>query len=153
MSARIALCLVVSGIAACQREPAIVIRFEPADLAGKDLAKPHDLAPRDLSSRDAAVAEAKKETAKTACKVDADCVLFTDDCCDCANGGKQHAIAKNDVAAHRAKREASCKDVMCSMMVANDPTCAKRPACVAGACAMRDARPDEIKRRVGPPPR
>ena len=85
------------------------------------------------------------------CIGDADCVIIPDGCCDCANGGKEHAVAKRDEAKLRASQRASCKDVMCAMMMSTDRTCGKRPACEAGACAMRDARPDEIKRRIPPP--
>ena len=159
MSARIVLCLFVLGVAACQKEPAIVIKFEPADLAGRDLAKPRDLAGGDAATKvePAAHEESAGKAGKTApaaqaaCTTDADCVIIPDGCCDCANGGKEHAVAKRDEAKLRAAQRASCKDVMCTMMVSTDPTCGKRPACRAGACTMRDARPDEIKRHVGRP--
>jgi len=164
MSARIAMCLFVLGIAACQREPAIVIKFEPADLAGRDLMKPRDLAaPLDGAAAKIEQPEQNESVGKTAkstktavakkseCAADADCVIVPDGCCDCANGGKEHAVAKRDEAKLRAAQRAACKDVMCTMMVSTDRTCGKRPACVDGACAMRDARPDEMKRRLPAP--
>jgi hypothetical protein len=153
MSARIALCLVVLGMGACQREPAIVIRFEPSDLAGRDLAKPRDLGvPPDGAVK--AVAEKKtatKSETPAQCASDADCVIIPDGCCDCANGGKEHAVAKRDEAKLRAAQRASCKDVMCTMMMSTDPTCGKRPVCVDSACTMRNVRSDDVKRRLPPP--
>jgi hypothetical protein len=64
-----------------------------------------------------------------------------EDCCDCANGGRQHAIAKAQQAASKAARTKRCKGVMCTLMLSVDPTCGKRPDCVEGQCVMVDKKP------------
>jgi hypothetical protein len=137
----------------CEREPAIVVRFDPADLAGRDLSRARDLGATDAATgaasgapRDAgASAAAKKLAPAMACATDADCVLVTDGCCDCANGGKQRAVPKR---APRPAADPACKEVMCTMMMSTDPSCGKRAACLEHACAMREARPDELPRHL-----
>ena len=57
------------------------------------------------------------------CKAAADCVVEPLDCCDCANGGKQHAIAKKTAAAAKSAHAAKCKAQMCTMMLSTDPSC------------------------------
>ncbi|MCA1665611.1 MAG: hypothetical protein LC659_15310, partial [Myxococcales bacterium] len=74
------------------------------------------------------------------CKVAADCVIEPVDCCDCANGGKQHAIAKKAAAAAKAARAGRCKGKMCTMMLSTDPSCGQRAQCVEGACVMAAAK-------------
>jgi len=150
----LSLCLFAG---ACEREPAIVIRFDPVDLSGRDLQKARDLA----TARDAATPTdlALQPTAKIApvfgagamrCHAEKDCVIVPDGCCGCANGGKQAAALQRDEKSLRATQRAQCKDVMCTMMVSNDPTCGKRAACVEGSCAMRDAGPSEKPRKLRP---
>ncbi len=124
--------LTLLALAGCHEEPTIVIKFEPNDMGGRppavDLAKAP--APADL-----AVA-AKKEKGKPECKVAADCVVEPSDCCDCANGGKQHAIPKKQAAASKAARAERCKNTVCTMMLSTDPSCGQRAACVDGACVL-----------------
>jgi len=159
----------------CSREPAIVIRFDAFDMAGRgDLARATAAPPSSPDAAlafppDAAVAAGKprpkaeagkvdapspiaKEAplkAEAQCKGDADCVIVPDGCCSCANGGKQRAARKIEADALRAAQREACKDVMCTMMVSTDPTCGKRAACVEGACAMRAAKAEE-QRKIGP---
>jgi hypothetical protein len=139
----------VVGGAGCREEPTIVIKFEPNDMSGgkrADLgtvataaAKPADLgaAPADL-----AVAAKKGPAGKTQkgaaaeCKVAADCVIEPIECCDCANGGKQHVVTKKVAVATRAARAAKCKTAVCTMMLSTDPSCGQRADCVDGACVM-----------------
>jgi hypothetical protein len=132
--------VVLIAAAACQREPAVIIRFDASDMAGRDLAKAADLTLPQGGAIDLAgapAAEAKKAEAKgPACKVDADCAAITDGCCDCANGGKLRVVAKKEEAKLVKAQRAGCKDVMCTMAVSNDPTCDKRAACVDGACTL-----------------
>ncbi len=146
------------GLVACEREPAIIVRFDPTDLASvRDLGRP---VPGDAAAPVAAAVEVKSKlegkpsaSAKSAeCKLDADCVIVPDGCCGCANGGKQRGAAKKDEAALRAAQRTACKDVMCTMMVSTNPSCGKRATCLAGVCAMRDARPDERPRKLGSAP-
>jgi hypothetical protein len=128
---------VFCGLVGCREEPTIVIKFEPNDLAGT--AKPRDLATApDLAT--AAVEKKappeKKKGAPAECKAAADCVLEPLDCCDCANGGKQHAISKKVAAATKAARAEKCKSTMCTMMLSTDPSCGQRADCVDGQCVM-----------------
>jgi hypothetical protein len=137
------------AVAGCREEPTIVIKFEPNDLAGKSVASPSTGKPGDMAALAAAAAApdlgvAKKPAAptkaegKTAaeCKVAADCVVEPLDCCDCANGGKQHAIAKRQAAAAKAARAERCKTAVCTMMLSTDPSCGQRADCVDGRCVM-----------------
>jgi hypothetical protein len=139
--------LFVAGLSAgCREEPTIVIKFEPNDMTGHlaasaAAAKPADLAaapkPADMAL---AAVEKKKPPAKAECKTAADCVVEPVECCDCANGGKQHAIAKKLAAASKAARAEKCKAKMCTMMLSTDPSCGQRADCVDGACVMAAAK-------------
>lgn len=142
---------------ACEREPAIVIRFDLVDLSGRDLQRSRDLAaPNDAASApDAATAPAARVApvpASARCHADADCVLVPDGCCGCANGGKQVPALAREQKKLVAAQHAQCKDVMCTMMVSNDPTCGKRVGCIEGSCVMREARPSEQPRKLRPTP-
>ncbi len=138
-------------VAGCREEPTIVIKFEPNDLAGRaatptpGVARPGDLGaaaattPPDLgAAKTAAPAtkEGKKKGGGGECKVAADCVVVPLECCDCANGGKQHAISKKRAAAEKASRAEKCKTAVCTMMLSTDPSCGQRADCVDGACVM-----------------
>jgi hypothetical protein len=139
------LWMVPLWLVACRDEPTIVIKFEPNDMTAAAAARAPSVdaapavaapkAPADLG------AAAKGPIAlvpdkKSECKTAADCVVEPAECCDCANGGKQHAIPKSRAAASKAARAKRCVDVACTMMLSTDPTCGMRPDCVAGACAM-----------------
>lgn len=133
------------GLGACQREPAIVVRFEPPDLAGRDLARPHDLA---LATADAGEVAAKAAAAAKlgpVCRADAECVLVLDGCCDCANGGSLVPALKRNDAKLAAAHRAACKSQMCTMMIGTDAQCGLRAACVQGHCGSRAARADELR--------
>jgi hypothetical protein len=138
---RLAAVIAVLSVAlvGCREEPSIVIKFEPNDMTGHVVAaaKPADLAtapaPADLAA--AAVVE-KKKPAKAECKTAADCVVEPLECCDCANGGKQHAIPKKLAAASKAARAEKCKTKMCTMMLSTDPSCGQHADCVDGQCVM-----------------
>jgi hypothetical protein len=123
---RAALLCFVLCLVGCEREPAIVIRFEPQDLAGRDLSRPQDLAGIRVDA--ARPADNGKE-----CQKDADCVVVADDCCDCKNGGRQHAQHK----ALPKPSRAGCADVLCTAMMSPDASCGKKPACVAHACILK----------------
>jgi hypothetical protein len=128
----------LSGCSGCHEEPTIVIRFEPTDADVKPspavvIASPSPT-PATPSPGPAHVPPVKH--AKKECKVDADCAVVPDDCCDCANGGRQQAIPKKQVATHQAERGKRCGKVMCTMMFSTDPTCGMRAACAAGQCTM-----------------
>jgi hypothetical protein len=127
----------------CHEEPPIVIKFEPADLAGKAAAA--------ATVADAGAAAAKPTEAGAVakaptpapakkgapeCKTAADCEVAAVECCDCANGGKQQSVTHAAAAQLKKDREKKCKDTMCTMMVSTDPTCGKRPDCVEGQCTM-----------------
>ena len=127
----LSLC-VAAALSGCKEDPAIVIRFEPPDLAG--------------SKMDAAVAVVAPRAADAECEKDADCTVEVDGCCDCANGGKQKAVSMKH---HKAAPSEPC-DSACTMMISTDPSCGKLAACLDGACTLRDARPrtGEVKPKV-----
>ena len=72
------------------------------------------------------------------CRKDADCVLVPDDCCSCAEGGKQHALPKSRRDAYQAERKSRCAGTMCPQMMSTDPSCAQQAVCRAGACQLAD---------------
>ena len=143
MTRAVIILSLLSCFVGCREEPTIVIKFEPNDMA--KVARPADMTvaaaakPADLAVAAAPTAEKKKGKAAE-CKVAADCVLEPLDCCDCANGGKQHAIAKKAAAAAKAARAERCKAQMCTMMLSTDPSCGQRADCVDGACVMAAAK-------------
>ena len=86
---------------------------------------------------------ARKAPASTDdCKTDKDCVLVPDDCCPCAEGGKQHAIPKKGKDAYEKDRKKRCTDTACTESVSTDPSCSQRPFCGAGICELGDAPAD-----------
>src|SRR5437870_1347439 len=116
-------------LCACHEEPTIVIKFEPNDLSTAATAtsrkptapavsdggaRPHDAGSRAV---DKAPISAAPECAHTA-----DCVVVPEECCDCANGGQQHAVPKARARALRAEQMKKCKGIMCTMMLSTDPT-------------------------------
>jgi hypothetical protein len=134
----VSLAVCVGG---CREEPTIVIKFEPNDMVGAHKAadmssaapKPADLAVAVLEKRPL---PDKKKGVPAECKAAADCVLEPMECCDCANGGKQHAIAKKLAAASKKARAEKCKARMCTMMLSTDPSCGQHADCVDGQCVM-----------------
>jgi hypothetical protein len=93
----------------------------------------------------AVVAEAKKgraakpaPTGSADCKTDADCVMVTDECCSCNQGGKQRAIPKKEKAAYEKDRKKRCAETECAEMMSQDPTCTQHAFCAAGICELTD---------------
>ncbi|HZL18457.1 MAG TPA: hypothetical protein VFG23_12010 [Polyangia bacterium] len=83
---------------------------------------------------------ARKAPASTDdCKTDKDCVLVADDCCPCAEGGKQHAIPKKGKDSYEKDRKKRCANTVCAEMISTDPSCSQRPFCGAGICELGDA--------------
>jgi hypothetical protein len=79
----------------------------------------------------------KKAPASTAdCKTDKDCVLVTDDCCPCSEGGKQRAIPKKEKDSYEKDRKKRCTDTACTEQVSTDPSCSQKAACLAGICEL-----------------
>ena len=70
------------------------------------------------------------------CKTDKDCVIVTDDCCACSQGGKQRAIPKKQKDAYEKERKKRCADTACTEMVSTDPSCSQQPFCGAGICEL-----------------
>ena len=70
------------------------------------------------------------------CRADADCVLVTDGCCGCSEGGKQRAIPGKAAATYEKKRKATCKETMCAAVMSDHPSCAARAVCKEGTCAL-----------------
>lgn len=85
----------------------------------------------------------KASAASTAdCKTDADCVVVTDDCCPCSEGGKQRAIPKKERAAYEKDRHKRCAGTMCTEAISQDPTCSQRAMCGAGICELGEPAAD-----------
>jgi hypothetical protein len=125
----------------CREEPTIVIRFEPSDMtpAATRVAARSDAGGAISLGTDGgvrAIGAAPKRAAPAECHAAADCVVEPEECCDCANGGKQHAIPKANAAASKTARTKRCKGVFCTLMLSTDPTCGMRADCVDGRCVM-----------------
>ena len=132
------------GLLACHEEPPIVVRFEPADAAPVAPKVDASVSSVDASvvAVDAKVAPVVRASATNAapeCTRDADCVIVPAGCCDCANGGKQRAVAKTRADKLRAAQRAACKQTMCTMMISTDPTCGQRARCVDARCELKAA--------------
>jgi hypothetical protein len=87
-------------------------------------------------------ARSRTPAATDDCKTDKDCVLVADDCCACAEGGKQHAIPKKQKDAYEKDRKKRCADTACTEMASTDPSCSQLPFCGAGICELGDAPAD-----------
>jgi hypothetical protein len=128
--------LVVCGVACngCREEPTIVIRFEPSDADVPRVTRPSPTpTPTPTPAPDASLG---KKSAKKECKAAADCVVMQEECCNCANGGKQQAVPKARQASVKAALQAKCKAAVCTMMMSTDPTCGMKADCVAGICSL-----------------
>src|SRR5262245_47980806 len=55
------------------------------------------------------------------CKKDEDCVMVSDDCCSCNQGGKARAIPKKQKDAYEKERKKRCKGTECIEMMSQDP--------------------------------
>jgi len=88
---------------------------------------------------DAKKGHAKAPASTEDCKADKDCVAVADDCCSCAQGGKQHAIPKKQKEAYEKDRKKRCAETACTDMVSTDPSCTQQPFCGAGICELGDA--------------
>jgi len=91
-------------------------------------------------------AEAKKpraakpsKTSAPDCKKDEDCILVSDDCCSCNQGGKARAIPKKQKDAYEKERKKRCAGTECIEMMSQDPSCSQHPFCGAGICELGDA--------------
>lgn len=152
---RASLVLFALVLLACKEEKPIVIKFEPNDLSARPTALATSDAgavasPSPSASPYPSLSPSPSPSAKThakgedpECKSAADCALVPADCCDCANGGAQTAIARAQLAAHEATRKKKCASTLCTQVFSTDPTCGKRPDCVDGRCGMRDKKPGE----------
>jgi hypothetical protein len=85
----------------------------------------------------AAQGKPKKPPADTAeCQDDTDCVLVTDGCCGCNEGGKQRVVPKKARENYEKKRQAICKKTMCPQLMSEDKTCEARAVCKNKVCAL-----------------
>jgi len=75
------------------------------------------------------------------CKTDKDCILVTDDCCPCSEGGKQRAIPKKQKESYEKDRKKRCADTACTEQVSTDPSCTQKAFCGAGICELGDDTP------------
>jgi len=74
--------------------------------------------------------------AAAVCKVDADCVLVPDGCCDCSAGGKLRAIPSAKKSADERDRKKRCADTVCPAVMSSDPSCGGTATCKEGRCAI-----------------
>ena len=70
------------------------------------------------------------------CVIDDDCVAVKADCCECAAGGTQTAINKQDLDKYNQQIEGRCRDVFCTQVISDHWTCSAEPKCLAGICQM-----------------
>ena len=78
----------------------------------------------------------KKAIDTAECHEDTDCVLVTDGCCGCSEGGKQRAIPKKAREGYEKKRQGICKKTMCPQLMSEDATCESRAVCKEKVCAL-----------------
>ena len=78
----------------------------------------------------------KSAPVETDCKTDADCVVVSDDCCSCNQGGKQRAIPKKKKDGYERERRKRCADTQCMEMMSQDPSCSQHALCGAGICEL-----------------
>src|SRR6185503_12453623 len=82
--------------------------------------------------------EGKAPAATDDCKKDSDCIVVIDDCCSCAQGGKQRAIPKKQRDAYEKERKKRCTDTACTEAMSTDPTCTQEAFCAVGICELSD---------------
>jgi hypothetical protein len=73
------------------------------------------------------------------CQTAADCVAVTNGCCDCANGGSDIAINRQQQEAFRAQFKCS---PMCTMVGAVPPCLSGEVSCEANLCSYRAPKYD-----------
>ncbi|MFQ6010008.1 MAG: hypothetical protein ACE5J7_02715 [Candidatus Aenigmatarchaeota archaeon] len=81
----------------------------------------------------------QQEASTYSCVSDSDCVKVDAGCCGCTAGGKATAINKNFVEQWDANLTGSCKDIVCAMVMSDDPSCFAEPKCVQGECKLMAA--------------
>ena len=79
----------------------------------------------------------KKPIDTAECHEDTDCVLVTDGCCGCNEGGKQRAIPKKARDGYEKKRQGICKKTMCPQLMSEDQSCVGRAVCKEKTCALQ----------------
>jgi hypothetical protein len=70
------------------------------------------------------------------CHADTDCVLVTDGCCGCNEGGKQRAVPVKARDAYEKKRKSICKQTMCPQLMSEDQSCVGHAVCKEKTCAL-----------------
>jgi hypothetical protein len=83
-------------------------------------------------------AKGKAAASTDDCKKDSDCVVVIDDCCSCAQGGKQRAIPKKQKDGYEKDRKKRCADTACTEAMSTDPTCTQEAFCAVGICELSD---------------
>lgn len=71
------------------------------------------------------------------CTSDSDCTDVKEDCCDCRQGGKKRAIAKQARKAVEAELDIKCADIMCAQVISKDKSCQKKSKCISGQCQLQ----------------
>jgi hypothetical protein len=86
----------------------------------------------EVEAREVPPLAASELTQYQACTQDADCTHAQNGCCDCANGGEDTAVNKQQLSAFRARFD--CKDTPCTMKLAV-PDCGSGTVhCTSGRC-------------------
>jgi hypothetical protein len=78
----------------------------------------------------------KAAAAVVECQQDTDCMLVTDGCCSCSEGGKQRALPRKARDAYEKKRQAICKSTMCPQIMSEDQSCLGRAICKEKVCVL-----------------
>ncbi len=74
------------------------------------------------------------------CQIDSDCTVVSEQCCDCAHGGRKAAVNREGFQELIRIRTFVCKEVNCRQQVSDDETCAAtRAQCVQGKCELKAA--------------
>jgi hypothetical protein len=79
----------------------------------------------------------RRASSTESCRVDSDCALVTDGCCNCNEGGKQRAILSRGRKAYEKRRKSICQQIMCPALMSEDASCvAGHAICKDGGCDM-----------------
>ncbi len=71
------------------------------------------------------------------CKKDDDCVVVTDGCCGCNEGGKQRAIPATARDGYEKKRRVLCRKTLCPALMSEDTSClSARAVCKEAKCLL-----------------
>lgn len=71
------------------------------------------------------------------CSTDNECIVVTQACCGCSNGGSNTSINSKYKSDWTELYTRVCKVISCSTEISNDKTCNSKPICLNGVCTMK----------------